>query len=191
MSKVFMISNSPRRKSLCSTFFPGLIKVIPNHFNEPKLTHGDLIEKLKTIALLKAIAAPEKYGPILIAADTVVLFGSRIMGKPLNAKDAHKMLSLISGKKVRVITALAVIDRRTNKSICETESSFVQMDKISKQDIASYIATKEPLDKAGAFAVQGKGAFFIKKITGDYFNIVGLPVFRLNNILKRMGIKTL
>jgi septum formation protein len=98
------------------------------------------------------------------------------------------MLKMLSGQKFSVITGLTVIDLDNGMEINELEFTTVWMDKISKEQVSVYVKTGEPLDKAGAFAVQGKGAAFVKRIEGDFYNIVGLPLFRLGKILQRTGV---
>ena len=98
------------------------------------------------------------------------------------------MLKKLSGQKFRVITGLTVLDLDTGDEISESESTTVWMAKLSKEQISAYVRTGEPLDKAGAFAAQGKGAVFIERIEGDFFNVVGLPLFRLGKILERIGV---
>jgi len=95
---------------------------------------------------------------------------------------------MLSGQKFRVITALTVLDLDSGEEISEMESTTVWMDKMIKEQISAYVRTGEPLDKAGAFAAQGKGAAIVEKIEGDFFNIVGLPLFRLGKILQRAGV---
>jgi septum formation protein len=98
------------------------------------------------------------------------------------------MLKKLSGQRFRVITGLTVMDLNTGKEISESESTIVWMAKISRERISAYIRTGEPLDKAGAFAAQGKGAVLIERIEGDFFNVVGLPLFRLGKIMERFGV---
>ena len=101
---------------------------------------------------------------------------------------AEEMLEKLSGKKIQVITGLTVLDLDSGKEISESESTNVWMAKISKEQISAYVRTGEPLDKAGAFAAQGKGAVLVERIEGDFFNAVGLPLFRLGKILERLGV---
>jgi septum formation protein len=101
---------------------------------------------------------------------------------------AAEMLKKLSGQKFKVITGLTVLDLDTTNMISETESTTVWMSKLSNEQISAYIRTGEPLDKAGAFAAQGKGAVLIERIEGDFFNAVGLPLFRLGKILERLGV---
>ncbi len=131
-------------------------------------------------------AASIKQPGIIIAADTIVLCDNKILGKAHTNKEAEEMLGCISGKKIRVITGLTVRKDSRNKTCFESTDVYIR--KISKEEIASCIATGEPIGKAGAFAIQGKGACFAERIDGDPFNVVGLPLFRLSEILKSFGV---
>jgi septum formation protein len=128
---------------------------------------------------------------IVIAADTVVLCDEEILGKPHTKDKAREMLRKISGKKVHVVTALTVIDIDSNCQTSTSETTDVMIKQMSDAEIEGYIETLEPLDKAGAFAIQGKGAIIVEKIEGDYFNVVGLPLFKLNKILRDFGVDVL
>lgn len=125
---------------------------------------------------------------LVISADTSVLFNGKILGKPKSPEEAEEMLKLLSGHRFLVVTGLTVLDLDSGVEINELESTTVWMDEISSEQISAYVRTGEPLDKAGAFAVQGKGAAFVEKIEGDFFNVVGLPLFRLGKILQKFGV---
>nr|WP_275112586.1 Maf family nucleotide pyrophosphatase [Methanosarcina spelaei] len=125
---------------------------------------------------------------LVISADTSVLFNGKLLGKPKSPEEAEEMLKLLSGHRFLVVTGLTVLDLDSGVEINELESTTVWMDEISSEQISAYVRTGEPLDKAGAFAVQGKGAAFVKQIEGDFFNIVGLPLFRLGKILQKFGV---
>jgi len=122
---------------------------------------------------------------IIIAADTVIKINNSIIGKPKDEKDAIKILSRLSGKRHAVITGLVVYSTATKKFYSECVKTFVTMDPLTLEEIKSYIKTGEPFDKAGGYAIQGKGKFFIRKIEGCYFNVVGLPLYTLAKMLKK------
>jgi septum formation protein len=124
----------------------------------------------------------------VISADTSIIFEGEILGKPHSPKKAEEMLKKLNGQKFRVLTGITVLDLDSGKEISELESTVVWMAKMSREQILAYVRTGEPLDKAGAFAAQGKGAVLIENIEGDFFNIVGLPLFRLGEILEKFGI---
>jgi septum formation protein len=125
---------------------------------------------------------------VIIAADTVVSSGGILLGKPAGKEDAMSMLRMISGRTVEVFTGIVVID--SGKGIEDTGiiSTQVMMANLSRQDIAAYVKTGEPIGKAGAFAIQGFGAVLVEKVEGDFFNVVGLPLFRLSQMLKKVGV---
>ena len=120
----------------------------------------------------------------MIGADTIVVKDGEILTKPKDKDDAIRMLTLLSGKSHEVITGVTVIDTKTAKSESFYESTKVYFKKLTEDEILAYTETNEPYDKAGSYAIQGKGALLIEKIEGDYFNVVGLPVCRLSCVLK-------
>jgi septum formation protein len=141
------------------------------------------------VALDKARAAAARAGKgIIIAADTIVVLGESILGKPADSQDALRMLSLMSGKMHLVITGLAILDAAGGKTVTGTSITRVWFRDLSQHEIASYVKTGEPLDKAGAYGIQGKGALLVKRIEGCYFNVVGLPLSLLGELLKNFGI---
>ncbi len=125
---------------------------------------------------------------VVIGADTVVVFDGQVLGKPRNEDEAREMLEKISGQVVDIISGIAVIDSAAKKELRDFEITIVKMKQMSGEEITAYIKTGEPMDKAGAFAVQDRGAVFIEKIDGCYFNAVGLPLFKLNNLLNSLGV---
>lgn len=189
MRQIVLASASPRRKELLKQFIGDNFLVRASSYGEfhhPGLRPEELllrhsVEKARDVA---------KYfdSGLIISADTSVLLNGELLGKPQSPEKAEKMLEMLSGQKFSVITGLTVLDLDSGKEISELESTFVWMDKISKEQISAYVRTGEPLDKAGAFAVQGKGAAFVEKIEGDFFNVVGLPLFRLGKILQKFGV---
>ena len=112
----------------------------------------------------------------IIAADTIGVIGNKILGKPHTENEACKMLNEISGKSHAVITGFTVLDSATNKILSRTVNTKVYIRKLTKQEIDAYVKTGEPLDKAGAYAIQGLGAVIVEKIEGDYYNVMGLPL---------------
>lgn len=121
---------------------------------------------------------------VIIGADTVVSLDARILGKPENEAEAEQMLRDLSGKKHEVYTGVTVIDSDTGKEETFFEMTEVFFYELSETEIRSYVASKEPMDKAGAYGIQGRGAFLVRKINGDYYNVVGLPLARLLRVLK-------
>jgi septum formation protein len=155
---------------------------------------------VKRLAREKALAAASRIEreALVIGADTVVVVGGRTLGKPKSREDARRMLRLLSGRKHCVLTGLAVLrvasaprahgGRRARLLGCEVEATDVWFAPLSRREIHEYVATGEPDDKAGAYAVQGRGGRFVRRIEGCYFNVVGLPLGRLYSMLRKMGI---
>lgn len=185
---IILASNSPRRKDLLRqigvdfSIDPADVdeRVLPNEVPE-----GYAVR----VALDKArLAAARAVAGIVIAADTIVVVDDEILGKPADASDAERMLKMLSGKVHRVITGLAVMDAATGKTLTRTSITRVWFRRLAQQEIASYIATGEPLDKAGAYGIQERGALLVDKIDGCYFNVVGLPLSLLGELLQGFGI---
>jgi len=186
--RIILASNSPRRKELLSqvgvTF-----EVIPSEFEEHliELPPEKLVEHF---AYMKAkdVAQAQNEEALVIGSDTIVCL-DEIMGKPRNKEDAFNMLKKLSGKHHRVLSGLSIINTATGESMTEHESTRVKMKELSDAEIMAYINTGEPADKAGAYAIQGMGSLFVEGIEGDYFNVVGLPLFRLGKMLESFGLK--
>jgi len=142
------------------------------------------------LSLNKARAAAARHaGSIIIAADTIGVLDGRILGKPLDASHARKMLAQMSGRCHRVITGFTVIDSATGKTVSRTVETKVYFRKLSRAEIVRYVETGEPLDKAGAYAIQGLGALLVERIEGDYNNVIGLPLTALVQVLRSFGIR--
>lgn len=194
MKSIILASKSPRRKELLEKI--GLkFKAVKSNYKEiidSKLNPHELSEKL---SLEKAKAVYWKNPPargknsIIIAADTLVVCDGKILGKPKGQKDAKKMLSFLSNKAHLVITGFTIINGNLKKIITKSIETKVFMRKISVSEIDTYIKTKEPFDKAGAYAIQGKAKKFIKTIDGDLLNAIGLPLNSLMKELKKLGVK--
>jgi septum formation protein len=186
---IILASNSPRRRELLHQI--GLsFATVPSHVDEQVLNGESPESYAVRVALDKARAAAARAGSgIIIAADTIVVLGGRILGKPANSRDAEQMLSLLSGKMHIVITGLAIMDAVTGKTVTGISLTRVWFKDLSKDEIVSYIEGGEPLDKAGAYGIQGKGALFVKQIKGCYFNVVGLPLSLLGELLHNFNIK--
>jgi septum formation protein len=180
---LILASKSPRRKQLMEQI--GLkFKIHPSSFEEKEIHLTP--EKLalhNAIGKAKEVAGQYKKG-IVIGVDTVVSFKEEQINKPKNKKDAKRILRLLSGKKHKVCSGICLIDVENGKKRTGIEVTFVTMAKISEEEMDQYINSEEGFDKAGGYAIQGKGALFIKKIEGDYNNVVGLPLFLLGQLLK-------
>ncbi|WP_292387761.1 Maf family nucleotide pyrophosphatase [Methanosarcina sp. UBA5] len=189
MHKIILASASPRRKALLKQLIGDNFLVHASSYVEspyPGLHPEELL--LRHSAEKARDVAKHFDSGLVISADTSVLFNRELMGKPKSPEEAEKMLKLLSGQRFLVVTGLTVLDLDSGTEISELESTTIWMDEISNERISAYVRTGEPLDKAGAFAVQGKGAALVEKIEGDFFNVVGLPLFRLGKILHRAGV---
>lgn len=185
---IVLASRSPRRRQLLEQMGLRDFRIVSSGADEtasPSLTPPALVEALsarKAAAVQHAAAA----GDLIIAADTVVALDGRILGKPADGPDAFAMLSALSGRRHQVYTGLTVVCGA--QRLTEHEVTAVTFRSLSSAEICAYIATGEPMDKAGAYGIQGRGALFVEGIEGDYYNVMGLPVCRLGRILARLGV---
>ena len=191
MKTIILASASPRRKELLEKI--GLIfKVEPSNYEEDMPLRLEPHEFARKLSLEKARAvAVRRTNSIVIAADTFVVFDGRILGKPHTERDAREMLQTISGNYHSVITGFSIIDTGTNKILSKSVETKVYIKALTSAEIESYAKSGEPLDKAGAYAIQGLGSVFVEKIDGDYYNVVGLPLSALTEALKEFGINIL
>ena len=184
---IILASGSPRRKELLEMLEIRDFKIIPAKGEERLPAGAGPEETVKALSMQKAqeVSAFADSGDIVIAADTIVWFADRIFGKPHSEAEAKRMLSELSGNTHKVYTGVTVICGDTLISECEVSS--VHFRDISEAEIDRYIKTGEPMDKAGSYGAQGKGALFVKGIDGDFFNVMGLPLCRLDAMLKKIG----
>ena len=184
--RVILASSSPRRLQLLQQI--GIdAEVRPAAFDE--LSTGKMADEVvlaNAVGKCQAVCAACGDKVPVIAADTVVVLDGKILGKPKDAADAVRMLTELSGRTHKVLTGVAVsFDGRQLAEVCETEVIFRTL---TAAEIADYVATGEPLDKAGAYGIQGRGAVFVEKINGCYNNVVGLPLTRLHLMLAKLGV---
>ncbi|MDD4900431.1 MAG: Maf family nucleotide pyrophosphatase [Candidatus Omnitrophica bacterium] len=189
MKQIYLASDSRARKKILRDF--GLkFKVLPSHIRESR-NRGNLsfsgLAKKNALEKAKAAAKKVKSG-LIIAADTFVVQGKSIFGKPKDLKDARRMLKAISRKPQWLYTGIAVIDKGRKKTLVGCEKTKIYMDPLNDKEISAYFAQVNPLDKAGSFDIQGKGAFFIRRIEGCFYNVVGLPVYKLFKMLKKLNV---
>lgn len=189
MKDIILASGSPRRREILSDMgldFDVFISDADEDSVSPEgITTGIYVQEL---AILKASAAAKSIGKadkLIISADTVVVSGGEILGKPKDEEDAVRMLRALSGKCHSVFTGVCVMRAKNAFSVCAAVETKVYFKELSEEKIRGYVATKEPMDKAGAYGIQGKGALLVDKIEGDYLNVVGLPVARLFEILEK------
>jgi septum formation protein len=185
---IILASASPRRKELLEKI--GLqFQVDPSNF--PEQLRQDLPPEglVKFISIGKARLVASKYpDAVIIAADTIGVIHDHVIGKPHTAGEAIRMLQDLSGKTHRVITGLTLLDTGSCKMLTRTVETRVRIKKLSLPEIENYVKSGEPLDKAGAYAIQGLGSLIVEKIFGDYYNVVGLPLNTLSDCLKELGV---
>lgn len=184
--ELILASQSPRRQELMKLIgLPFTVRVADVDENledwSPELAVAQLSRK-------KAEAARETSEEIVIGADTVVVLDGKILGKPTDETDAFRMLRFLSGRRHQVMTGLTVL--RGERSVSVTEVTEVSFRSLTDGEILKYIASGDPMDKAGSYGIQSGGALFVDGISGDYYNVVGLPVCRLNRILKEFTEET-
>lgn len=186
-----LASASPRRQELLTKIVEDFTVVVSNFDEERVKFNGDVEDYVKTLAKGKAqeVASRADKDSIIVAADTIVVIDGKILGKPKNEIEAYDMLKLLSNKIHRVYSGIAIINTANNIMKSEAVFTEVKFSELSHEDIINYINSKEPLDKAGSYAIQGKCAAYIKGICGDYYNVVGLPVARLIQEMTKLGLK--
>ncbi len=179
--QLILASQSPRRKELMKLFrIPFTVRVadIDETMDETKSP----IDEVARVSRLKAEATPRDHDDVVVAADTIVVCGGKVLGKPTDEDDAFRMLKLLSGKDHQVMTGLTVL--RGETAIVHTEVTDIHFRELTDREIRAYIATGEPMDKAGSYGIQGGAALFAENMVGDYYNVMGLPVCRLGQILR-------
>jgi len=186
---IVLASASPRRRELLqSVGIP--FAVVPSRAPEevlPGETPEEHVLRLSKDKAREVADRPEVPGRWFIGSDTIVLRDDAILGKPKDTADAALMLRSLSGRSHRVLTGYAVFDRRSGATVAGVVSTLVRFKELTEEEIAGYIATGEPLDKAGAYAIQGIGAFMVLGIEGSYTNVVGLPLCEVVEVLERLG----
>lgn len=191
MSKPLVLASaSPRRQELLALI--GLdFTVEPSSVEEPAFDGGGPAGYAEKLAYLKAKDVAERYrgkAKLVIGADTIVLIDGEVLGKPASVREAEAMLKKLSGRTHEVITGVAVIDAATGAEEIDSSRTLVTFRPMTVAEIRRYVATGEPMDKAGAYGIQGLGAINITRIEGCYFNVVGLPLPTLAGMLKKFGI---
>ena len=185
--KIILASNSPRRIEILKKIINDF-EVVPSKYEEDntlKVSPSELVLH-HSLSKGKNVANSIDNG-VVISADTIV-FHNKILGKPKNPEQAKEMLKTISGQTIEVFTGLAVIDVDNNKQYQDYEMTRVKMKEMNAKEIESYVKTGEPLDKAGAFGIQEKGSLLVEKIDGCYYNVMGLPIYKLSKLLEKAGI---
>jgi septum formation protein len=187
MKKVVLASASPRRQELLEQIHVNFV-TIPSNIDESEIKANKSVDLVQKLALAKANNVAKRVAnSLVIGADTIVVHKEKVLGKPSSDNDGFNMLSKLSGDQHQVITGLAVIDADTRQRKLDYEVTKVMMREITNQEISDYIATKEPRDKAGSYAIQEKGAIFVDKIDGSFSNVVGLPLAKLVMVCRDLG----
>lgn len=186
MEKIILASGSPRRKELLTQI--GVTFDIVKAEGEEVITSAVPSDVVKELSEQKAREVAEKCdGAVIIGADTVVAADGQILGKPKDKEDAMRMLRMLQGKDHEVITGVTVLLRNLQKTVQFAEVTKVHVFPMTKEQIKDYIESGEPMDKAGAYGIQGKFAAYVSGIEGDYNNVVGLPIGRLYQEVLKAG----
>lgn len=188
MAKLVLASASPRRQELLRRVgledfdvrVPQVEESYPQGLTPPEVVSYISREKADAAA---ALCAPEE---ILITADTMVFLDDERLGKPRDESDALRMLTALQGRRHTVCTGVTV--RQGERILTEAESSDVYFRPATREELLAYIRTGEPMDKAGAYGIQGKGALLVERLDGDFFNVMGLPLLRLSRMLEHFGV---
>ena len=186
VKKIILASKSAARKSILSNlginaeiYITDADETLYDHIN---FTPAEIVAGLAQRKARKAAGEINDPSAFIIAADTIVVYGGQIIGKPSSASDAADTLSMLSGNFHEVYSGITIVF--DNKTVCDYDVTKVKFRDISKKEIEEYVKTGDPLTKAGSYGAEGAGAAFMEQIEGDFFNIAGLPVFKFANILK-------
>ena len=183
--EIILASGSPRRRELLRSLGWKFRVIVPEI--DESIGKESPLQAVERLAMEKARAVSGLFHEdLVIAADTIVVIEGRILGKPENSSQAIEMLSMLNNRTHEVITGLAVC-WGSSRSV-SSEITKVTFRKMNTSDLSTYVSTGEGLDKAGAYAIQGRGSLLVKNISGCYFNVVGLPLFRLSKIMEDMGL---
>ena len=180
---LILASASPRRQELLKLFgLPFVVQVAD--IDETMDTAKAPCDEVSRVSRCKAAAIPRESGDVVIAADTIVVCEGKVLGKPKTEEAAFAMLRLLSGRDHQVMTGVTVL--RDEEIVSFTEITDLHFRELSDKEIARYVASGEPMDKAGAYGIQGGAALFCTHMVGDYYNVMGLPVCRLGQVLRNM-----
>ena len=182
--QLILASASPRRKELLGLFhIPFTIRVAD--IDETMDNTKSPYDEVARVSRMKALAVERQADDIVIAADTIVVCGGKVLGKPGSEAEAVSMLQLLSGRDHQVMTGCTVL--RGDRTETFTEVTDLHFRSLSQKEIEAYVASGEPMDKAGSYGIQGGAALFCERMAGDYYNVMGLPVCRLGQVLKQIA----
>ena len=186
--RLILASASPRRRELLRQT-PLQFRVIPSHAEETRLREETPETYVARIAAEKARTVAERHpGFWILAADTIVVLEGRVFGKPTDLDNARQMLTALSGHHHQVMTAFVLLDPAGKATAAEVVTSQVTFKELSESEVTAYLATGEPFDKAGAYAIQGKGRDLIAQVSGSHTNIIGLPMDEVSTALRAVGL---
>ncbi|WP_251861810.1 Maf-like protein [Clostridium sp. Marseille-Q2269] len=191
MENIILASASQRRQELLKRIMENF-QIIVSDFDESSIPFKDDIPSyVMNLAEGKARSVCKKIdenSDLIIGCDTIVAFNNKILGKPKDKKAAIEMLQALSGNDHQVYSGLAILDVKSNKIIKDFVCTRVKFSKLTFKQIEDYVNTGDPMDKAGAYGIQGKAGIFVENINGCYYNVVGLPLNKLNSMLMEMGV---
>ena len=191
MRKIVLASSSPRRKELLDQI--NLTYIIdPSKYEEDNSMDVQPEELVKIFSQMKAREVAQRHeNAVIIGADTIVVLNDKVLGKPKHTQDAKHMLQSLSNNYHDVLTGITLIDTTEEKEISSVVKTRIAFRELSSEEINYYVETHNPIDKAGAYGIQEFSALFAERIEGDYFNIVGLPLYKLSLNLKQLGVNLL
>lgn len=183
MNKLILATSSPRRKELFEKFNIDYLAVDSNIVE--RLDPDDTpLQYAMRMAFSKAYSVSKSYEEdIVIGSDTIVVYNDEILGKPKDEEDAYRILKLLSGNEHLVITAISIINLASNTKVVDYDLTKVKFRNLSDDTILKYLQTKESLDKSGAYGIQGFGGLLVESIAGSYYNVIGLPLVKLDEML--------
>lgn len=189
--QIILASQSPRRRELLTQMgLPFTVRVADiDEQLQRDLPPAELVARISAEKAAAVAAEVNDPDALIIAADTVVTVDGTVLGKPRDEADAKRMLSLLSGRAHRVFTGFTL--QQGARVVSHSEETEVHFRPLSDEEISAYIATGEPMDKAGAYGIQGRGSLLVRSLSGDYFNVMGLPVCALGQALKEFGVQCL
>ena len=182
--QVILASQSPRRKELLGLFHIPFTIQVPD-VDETMDPNAPAQEQVAQVSCRKARAVSRGPEDVVIAADTIVVCDGEILGKPKDTADASRMLHLLSGRDHQVMTGVTVVCGQNSRTF--TEVTDIHFRDLTEKEIRAYVASGEPMDKAGSYGIQGGAALFCTRMVGDYYNVMGLPVCRLGQVLREMA----
>ena len=188
--KILLASTSPRRIQLLRNLY------LPFEVKTPRIIEPQILSDPRSSviqnSLLKAQSVLDDIRDgYIVAADTIVVKDDLILGKPQDEEEARKMLSTLSGTTHVVFTGVTVINSATGETVSDVAEAVVYMKKLSDEEISTYVESGEPMDKAGAYGIQGYGSMIIERIEGCYFNVMGLPMSLLHDLFKKLNVNLL